>query len=173
MKICFMYFSIIFVGCLNQGCGKSPVSSVSISETILLNEVVVVYPDRSYVVKPFEPWDIDNDGILNAPQDSRSFNQAILLPQIKKVTPPIFPEIAAKAGLKSSGLYKFLISADGKVSSIQVLRVQEIFRQTGIDTILKSVFTPAEVESGRISVWVILQINFSSKTGPSTGGILG
>lgn len=89
------------------------------------------------------------------------------------MAPPVFQEIAVKAGLEGNTLCKFLISEDGKVSNIQVIKGQEIFRQAGIDAVKQFVFTPAELESHRISIWVILQINFGRKMGAPVEGVLG
>ena len=78
---------------------------------------------------------------------------------IKQVAPK-YPEIARKAGLEGKVFLKFLVAKDGRVSTVTVLKGQEIFRQSAIDAILQFRFKPAQQNDKPVNVWMTQPITF-------------
>ena len=149
---------IIFVGCDNTSI-LSPTDSNS---PILFSEELEIYFDQSYKLKPFEPRDIDNDGVIDMPQVGDTYTPPIRLPEVVSSDLPsyLYPEIAGKAGLEATVACKFRVFDDGQVGNVQILRGQEIFRQAAINAVLNLNFTPAEQESNTIAVWILFFVNF-------------
>jgi protein TonB len=73
---------------------------------------------------------------------------------------PSYPEMARKAGLAGKVFLKFLVGKDGRVSNVQVLRGQEIFRKAAIDAIMQFRFKPARQNDKPVSVWMTQPISF-------------
>lgn len=73
---------------------------------------------------------------------------------------PIYPEIARKAGLSGRVFLKFLVDKDGRVSNVEVLGGQEIFRQAAIDAIMQFRFKPARQNDKPVAVWMTQPIAF-------------
>jgi periplasmic protein TonB len=73
---------------------------------------------------------------------------------------PTYPEIARKAGLTGKVFLKFLVGKDGRVSNVQVLRGQEIFKQPAIDAIMQFRFKPARQNDKPVAVWMTQPISF-------------
>lgn len=73
---------------------------------------------------------------------------------------PTYPEIARKAGLTGKVFLKFLVGKDGRVSNVQVLRGQEIFRQAAVDAIMQFRFKPARQNDKPVAVWMTQPISF-------------
>jgi protein TonB len=73
---------------------------------------------------------------------------------------PVYPEIARKAGLTGKIFLKFLVGKDGRVSNVEVLRGQEIFRQAAIDAIMQFKFKPARQNDKPVAVWMTQPITF-------------
>ena len=163
MKSIFRHLSkflllICLTGCENPGI----VSPTTPNAAVLFDEELEIYPDNSYIFKPFEPRDIDNDGIIDTPQFGNVYTPSIKLPKIVSSVLPsyLYPGITVKAGLQGTVACKFRIDEDGQVDNVQILRGHEIFRQAAIDAVLKINFTPAEQESAKIAVWVLFFVNF-------------
>jgi protein TonB len=81
-------------------------------------------------------------------------------PELIKSVPPVYPEIARKAGLTGKVFLKFLVGKDGRVSNVQVLKGQEIFRQAAIDAIMQFRFKPAKQNDKPVGVWMTQPITF-------------
>ncbi len=81
-------------------------------------------------------------------------------PTIVKEVAPTYPEIARKAGLEGKVFVKFLVGRDGRVRDVQILRGQEIFRQSAIDAIMQFVFKPAMQNDKPVSVWMTQPLTF-------------
>ena len=81
-------------------------------------------------------------------------------PILIKQVPPKYPEIARKAGLEGKVFLKFLVAKDGRVSTVTVLKGQEIFRQSAIDAILQFKFKPAQQNDKPVNVWMTQPITF-------------
>jgi protein TonB len=81
-------------------------------------------------------------------------------PELLNSVAPVYPEIARKAGLTGKVFLKFLVGKNGRVSNVQVLKGQEIFRQAAIDAILQFRFKPARQNDKPVGVWMTQPITF-------------
>lgn len=79
---------------------------------------------------------------------------------IKKAK-PVYPDLARKAGLEGKVFLRFQVGKNGRVSRIQVLRGQEIFRQAAINAVAQFVFKPAMQNDKPVSVWMTQPITFT------------
>ena len=81
-------------------------------------------------------------------------------PTITKNVRPIYPEIARKAGLSGRVFVRFKVGRDGRVSEVQILKGEEIFRQAAVDAVLQFVFKPAMQNDKPVAVWMSQVIRF-------------
>ena len=81
-------------------------------------------------------------------------------PTLKKNVKPKYPEIARKAGHEGKVFVKFMVGRNGRVQQVQVLRGQEIFRQSAIDAVMQFVFSPAMQNDKPVNVWMTQAITF-------------
>ena len=82
-------------------------------------------------------------------------------PIITKNVRPVYPEIARKAGLSGRVFVRFKVGRDGRVTEVQILKGQEIFRQAAIDAVSQFVFKPAMQNDKPVAVWMSQAIKFS------------
>lgn len=82
---------------------------------------------------------------------------------VKKIM-PIYPEIAKRAGVEGKVLIKALVDKEGKVKKAVVLKHDaEIFDQPALEAVYQWVFTPAIMNNGPVTVWVVVPFNFQLK----------
>jgi len=82
-------------------------------------------------------------------------------PIIIKNVRPVYPEIARKAGLSGRVFVRFKVGRDGRVTEVQILKGQEIFRQAAIDAVSQFVFKPAMQNDKPVAVWMSQAIKFN------------
>lgn len=82
---------------------------------------------------------------------------------VKRIT-PVYPEIAKRAGVEGKVWVKALVDREGKVRRAVILKSDaEIFNQPSIDAVLQWVFTPALMNNGPVSVWVVVPFTYHLK----------
>lgn len=81
-------------------------------------------------------------------------------PVLKKAAKPKYPEIARKAGLQGKVFVRFHVGKDGRVKEVQILKGEEIFRQSAIDAVMQFQFTAAMQNDKPVSVWMSQVIRF-------------
>ena len=101
-------------------------------------------------------------GATDAPEEEEilEFWKVEEKPTLKKNVKPKYPEIARKAGLEGKVFVKFMVGRNGRVQQVQVLRGQEIFRQSAIDAVMQFVFSPAMQNDKPVNVWMTQAITF-------------
>jgi len=101
-------------------------------------------------------------GATDAPEEEEilEFWKVEEKPALKKNVKPKYPEIARKAGLEGKVFVKFMVGRNGRVQQVQVLRGQEIFRQSAIDAVMQFVFSPAMQNDKPVNVWMTQAITF-------------
>lgn len=82
-------------------------------------------------------------------------------PKLVKSARPKYPEIARKAGLEGKVFLRFQVGKNGRVSKIQILKGQEIFRQAAIDAVAQFVFKPAMQNDKPVNVWMTQALKFN------------
>lgn len=82
---------------------------------------------------------------------------------VKRVSPP-YPEIAKRAGVEGKVWIKALVDKEGKVKKAVVLKSDaEIFNPAALEAVHQWVFTPAVMNNGPVTVWVVVPFNFQLK----------
>ena len=82
---------------------------------------------------------------------------------VKRVV-PVYPEIAKRAGVEGKVYIKALVNKEGKVKRAVVLKSDaEIFNKVALDAVYQWVFTPALMNNGPVTVWVVVPFNFQLK----------
>jgi len=82
---------------------------------------------------------------------------------VKRISPP-YPEIAKRAGVEGKVFVKALVDKEGKVRKAVIFKSDaEIFNQAALDAVYQWVFTPAVMNNGPVTVWVVVPFNFQLK----------
>ncbi|MDE3256874.1 MAG: M56 family metallopeptidase [Gemmatimonadota bacterium] len=108
--------------------------------------------DRSDVGddKVFEFWDVD---VKPVNVDLRTVQ-------------PVYPDHARESGLTGNVFLKFKINVDGSVSDAEVLKGDEVFRQSAIDAVNQFRFKPAEIGGKPVPVWMSQRVSFQLDNPP-------
>ena len=93
--------------------------------------------------KAFEIWEVDEKPVLT------------------HSVPPIYPDLALRAGLKGNVFLRLKVNADGTVSDIKVLKGQAIFRKPATDALSQFRFKPAELGGKPVPAWMAQRIAFA------------
>ena len=82
-------------------------------------------------------------------------------PQIVRKIDPKYPEIALRAGLEGTVYIKIWVDKEGKPRKAVVVKSDaQIFEQAAVDAAMQYVFTPAVMQKGPVSVWVMIPFKF-------------
>ena len=110
----------------------------------LPKQKAVPSPDKSDIGgdKVFEFWSVDEKPVLT------------------HSVPPIYPDLALRAGLKGNVFLRLKVNADGTVSDIKVLKGQAIFRKPATDALSQFRFKPAELGGKPVPVWMAQRLVF-------------
>ena len=83
------------------------------------------------------------------------------LPEIVKDVPPVFPEIARRAGVEGRVWVRVLVNKDGRVKKALIVKTDaEIFNDPALEAARQWVFSPAVMNHGPVSVWVVRIMSF-------------
>lgn len=75
--------------------------------------------------------------------------------------PPVYPEIARRAGVEGTVWVKIWVDKDGNPKKAVIQKSDaELFNQPAIDAAMKWKFTPAIMNNGPVSVWVSIPFKF-------------
>ena len=76
-------------------------------------------------------------------------------------TPPVYPDLARRAGLEGTVHLRILITKEGKVKQALIEKTDaDIFNQAAIDAAMKWIFTPALMNKQPVTVWLGMPIKF-------------
>jgi len=79
---------------------------------------------------------------------------------IKKIEPK-YPELALRAGLEGNVYIKVWVDKEGKVRKAVVVKSDApIFEEAAKEAAMQWVFTPALMQNGPVSVWVVIPFRF-------------
>jgi periplasmic protein TonB len=82
-------------------------------------------------------------------------------PKIVTSPAPEYPESALKSGIEGNVWLKLLVTKDGKVKNVLVLKSDaDIFIQASMDAAKRWVFTPALMNGKPVAVWVSIPFRF-------------
>ena len=104
--------------------------------------------------------EIDESGMDLDPSPGK-FEAVEFEPRIVFSQVPEYPEIALRAGIEGNVWLNVLVTKEGKVKKVLVLKTDdEIFIQTSINAAKKWVFTPALMNGKPVAVWVSIPFRF-------------
>src|SRR5512147_600828 len=84
-----------------------------------------------------------------------------VMPGVKKRANPVYPELAAKAGIEGEVWVKLWVDREGKPRDITILKSdREILNQSSIDAARGFEFTPATVGGKPVSVWITIPFKY-------------
>lgn len=83
-------------------------------------------------------------------------------PQPITMPPPVYPPLAAKAGIEGKVIVKMLVDIDGGVTAVEVIKSSgnPMLDESAIAAAKQSKFTPARQRDKLVRVWVVRQIEF-------------
>jgi TonB family protein len=82
-------------------------------------------------------------------------------PQVVVQVPPVYPDLAKRAGVEGTVYVKILVGKEGRPLKAIIMKSDNVvFNQSSIDAALKFVFTPAIKDKSPIMVWVVVPFKF-------------
>jgi len=81
-------------------------------------------------------------------------------PKKIKQPPPVYPEVARKAGLEGTVFVEFVVGANGRVKSARVIRGPAIFHEPALNAVYQFTFEPAIQNDKPVSVRMTQPIRF-------------
>jgi TonB family protein len=93
----------------------------------------------------------------------------ILEPRKIVNVPPVYPPEAKAAGIQGVVILEAVISADGKVQDVRVLRGQAILTEPAIAAVRQWEYTPSSLNGVPVAVIMTVTVNFSLSNG--SGGM--
>jgi len=108
---------------------------------------------------------ITQDLKVEAPQDDNPDMNAFVavekMPQVVVQVPPVYPDLAKRAGVEGTVYVKILVNKEGKsVKAVVIKSDSEVFNQPAVEAALKFVFTPAIQHKSPVTVWVVVPFKF-------------
>ncbi len=85
-------------------------------------------------------------------------------PEIVKQVLPVYPELAIKVGLEGRVYVRVWVDKEGKPRKAIVIKSNaDIFNQSAIEAAMHYRFTPAIMNKGPVSVWMVIPFVFRLK----------
>lgn len=81
-------------------------------------------------------------------------------PERKSSVLPVYPPLAARAGIGGVVTLKVLVTAEGQVDSVAVVDGPDILRESAVEAAEATTFTPARHNDRSVACWVILPFVF-------------
>jgi protein TonB len=95
------------------------------------------------------------------PPDMNAFVAVEKMPQVVVSVPPVYPDLAKRAGVEGTVYVKILVNKEGKaIKAVVIKSDSEVFNQPATDAALKFVFTPAIQHKSPVTVWVVVPFKF-------------
>ncbi len=111
---------------------------------------------------PFGVLKVSPDDV--APPDT--FIPVEQFPQVVRSVTPEYPQLAQRIGIEGRVMVKLWVDKDGKPHQASVLKSDaDMLNQSAIDAAMATRFTPAIMNKGPVSVWVVIPYTFRLKQG--------
>jgi periplasmic protein TonB len=95
------------------------------------------------------------------PPDMNAFVPVEKMPQVVVSVPPVYPDLAKRAGVEGTVYVKILVNKEGKaIKAVVIKSDSEVFNQPATDAAMKFVFTPAIQHKSPVTVWVVVPFKF-------------
>lgn len=85
-------------------------------------------------------------------------------PMLVKMVEPVYPPLALKAGIEGKVTVRIWVDKNGRPKELFVYSsTHQLFEEAALDAARQLVFTPAYMNSGTVSVWVLVPYKFKIK----------
>jgi protein TonB len=74
--------------------------------------------------------------------------------------PPVYPDIARRAGIQGIVIIETIIDADGNVTNLSVLKGEPLLNQAAVDAVATWKFRPATLQGRPVKVRYTLTVDF-------------
>lgn len=81
-------------------------------------------------------------------------------PELVTRVQPLYPGIAAQAGMEGSVSVRMLVGVDGRVKRAEIERSAPMFDEAALAAARQWIFTPAKSNGHPVAVWVLLPVEF-------------
>jgi protein TonB len=95
---------------------------------------------------------------LPSPDEYVAFEKA---PELVKMDPPVYPDIAREAGVEGTVLTRVLVGDDGFVKDMIIIQSVPMLDEAAADAAWTAVFKPALQKDRPVAVWMVIPIEFS------------
>lgn len=95
---------------------------------------------------------------LPSPDEYVAFEKA---PELVKMDPPVYPDIAREAGVEGTVLSRVLVGDDGFVKDMIIIQSVPMLDEAAADAAWTAVFKPALQKDRPVAVWMVIPIEFS------------
>ena len=86
------------------------------------------------------------------------------LPAVIRSCIPLYPEVAARAGIEGKVVISVWVDKQGKPREVRVAKSSnDLFNEAALEAARQYLFTPAYMNAGPVSVWVLLPFTFKLK----------
>ncbi len=91
-------------------------------------------------------------------------------PQVVRRVKPEYPEIARRAGIEGVVWVKILVDKEGKPRKAVVIKSEagDVLNEAAVKAAMEFLFTPALMNQGPVSCWVVIPFRFQLKEVPRT-----
>jgi protein TonB len=97
---------------------------------------------------------------LDASPSPEDFVPVEVEPVRVRIDPPVYPAMAAEAGIEGTVLVNVLIGKDGKVKKALLVEGSPLLDEAAIACAKTAVFRPALMQNQPVEVWVLMPITF-------------
>jgi protein TonB len=98
---------------------------------------------------------------LSEEEEPPPFRPVQVFPRIIRSAPPVYPELAVRAGVEGRVIVSVWVDKEGKPHEVWVAySTNEIFNEAALEAARKYLFTPGCMSTGPVSVWVTLGFTF-------------
>ena len=95
---------------------------------------------------------------LPSPDEYVAFEKA---PELVKMDPPVYPDIAREAGVEGTVLTRVLVGDDGFVKDMIIIQSVPMLDEAAANAAWTAVFKPALQKDRPVAVWMVIPIEFS------------
>jgi protein TonB len=95
---------------------------------------------------------------LPSPDEYVAFEKA---PELVKMDPPAYPDIAREAGVEGTVLVRVLVGDDGFVKDMIIIQSVPMLDEAAADAAWTAVFKPALQKDRPVAVWMVIPLEFS------------
>ncbi|MFZ0390976.1 MAG: TonB family protein [Calditrichia bacterium] len=111
----------------------------------------------------FIPIDIIELPKPPAEPDTIPFVELSEKPELIKRVPPVYPDLARKAGIEGMVITKVLINTEGEIEDVQILKSATMLDDAAVTAAYQFKFTPGKQRDRLVKVWMTIPFSFKLK----------